>query len=128
MKNIERRCIFTGLKSEITLKLTKDNYSWTKSVPVSKTYLLCRELPEYRDILLPNEEKVIRYFFECEINNAFRKGEYYFDTEFFKTNKEIVRTLLDEKVNEYQQMRIKKFELVLNKTQQDRINSLLEDI
>jgi hypothetical protein len=76
-----RSCIFTGLRSRAKLEITQDKHSWTRAVPCSKTYRICREDRRYRDQLLPLELPLIRHFYEVELAAATGQGHMPFQDD-----------------------------------------------
>jgi len=120
-----RRCIFTNRQSKHKLEITKDKHSWTRAVPCSKAYLICRENRFYRNSLLKLELQIIESFYLLELNRVLLKTSNLFeDTLEAKTLQKAVLEIIGHEVERYEALNDEAFEQTLEAMLQTRLNAL----
>lgn len=123
-----RSCIFTGKRSKHRLEITGDKHSWTRAVPCSKAYLICREHRFYRTHLLALEQDIIRSFYEFELKVAL-SGEttVYEDTSLAKSLHRSVLEVIGHEVDRYEALDDRSFEKALEAMMEVRLNSMFTE-
>jgi len=120
-----RTCIFTGLKSRHKLEITEDKHSWTRAVPCSKVYLICRENRKYRNHLLDLEKTMIKEFYNAELRAAM--GNTYSDYEhlsWIQADQRTIKAILQEEIARYESMDDKLFERTLERLMEERLKGM----
>jgi hypothetical protein len=123
--NGPRLCIFTGLRSRHKLEITKDKHSWTRAVPCSKAYLICREDRRYRDALLRIEPSLIASFYEHELDNVLGGALFtYEESVFVKDNQRSIKDIIGREIAYYEAMDDISFEEALNLAMEKRLSGI----
>jgi len=123
-----RNCIFTGLPSRHRLEITKDVHSWTRAVPCSKVYLICREDNRYRKILKRFEKEIIKCFYYTEIAEALgSSGSFFEEHPWVLTQQAKIKNILQEEIHKYEAMDKEELDAIFEALMKHRLNQLLPE-
>ena len=121
-----RSCIFTGLKSRHKLEITQDKHSWTRAVPCSKVYLICREDRKYRNYLLDLEKTLIKEFYQAELRAAISGHHSDFeDLSWIQADQRTIKVILQEEIARYESMDDKAFDNAFERLMEQRLKGML---
>jgi hypothetical protein len=120
-----RPCIFTGTKSKHRLEITQDSHSWTRAVPCSKAYLVCREDRKYRDKLLDLEKGMIKEFFQAELRAALSGQPSDFeDLSWVQADQRTIKAILGHEIARYELLDDRSLEKVLEAMIRHRLDGM----